>query len=236
MNNHNILKISLIATAFMIISATSYAAWNIFTDIDSINLGTFETITRPKAQIEAELSLAGEEPLSEQSETSESEIDASGWKVYRNKEYGLEVRYPEEWIQVSLDDRKQVLSSFEYYDDNNAKIASVALVVSFSNSTIDEFIEYKKEVNKSLQRKYDIDIVEINGTMAIREIYPVILGLREVNLHYLFPEKNIEIDINGNYITGYMGYDNLYQEFPIDILNRMYRDIIGIQNSIKFSF
>ena len=38
--------------------------------------------------------------------TRTEEIDTSDWKTYRNKEYGFEFKYPEEWIYYNLTKEK----------------------------------------------------------------------------------------------------------------------------------
>ena len=40
--------------------------------------------------------------------TSTAEIDTSGWKTYRNEEYGFEFKYPEDWTIINNDFRKNI--------------------------------------------------------------------------------------------------------------------------------
>ena len=56
--------------------------------------------------------------------TRTEEIDTSDWKTYRNKEYGFEFKYPEEWIYYNLTKEKDN-GELEYiYDPKKINEAS----------------------------------------------------------------------------------------------------------------
>ncbi|MFH1648470.1 MAG: PsbP-related protein [Patescibacteria group bacterium] len=84
MTKQNFLKIFIIFFGAVMISATGYTAWKINKDIERVTLET-SSPNRVESQ--------NKEP-----ETIESEVNTSDWKVYKNEEYGFEVRYPKDWV------------------------------------------------------------------------------------------------------------------------------------------
>lgn len=73
MNKTKLFKLSLIILTVLIVSTIGYAAWRVNKDIEEITIQTYEYVIR------------------------KAEIDTSDWEIYRNEEYGFEVKYPKGW-------------------------------------------------------------------------------------------------------------------------------------------
>lgn len=99
MTKIQIVKLSLITAAVLIISGTAYGSWKITNDIDQITTETSKLSIPSKPSSNTAVS-APEESL----ETLEPE-NPSNWKTYRNEEYGFEVIMPNYWPEFNVRER-----------------------------------------------------------------------------------------------------------------------------------
>jgi len=129
-----------------------------------------------------------------------NEIDTSNWKVYRNEEYGFEIKYPEEW-RVDLYNNK----IFIYHRGwrKNLPEGGGSISIEISNISLQDFInKYNSSdvVNKvSLSKIIKKENYILNGEKAVKLTGTTSLG---VNTNYIFIFKN-----NKSYIISFHDFD-----------------------------
>ena len=108
-----------------------------------------------------------------------NEIDTGNWKVYRNEEYGFEIKYPENWAEKQSHwlQSGEMLPYVMFFDLNNQSY----LIIEISNH------KYKDNINK-----LDVNLLDNIYIDGIKTY----LAYREVNLNNIYYKYYLKISNN----------------------------------------
>lgn len=112
-----------------------------------------------------------------QTQNEKIDIDTTNWKTYRNKEYGFEVKYPEEWEYDEIDgitfsDKEKCIK--DYPDEYWCKERITFLGYEINNGAGNKFegdIVYMPNIEGKVYRK-----IEKSNNKIINEKYTFITG------------------------------------------------------------
>lgn len=137
----------------------------------------------------------------------ESEVDTSGWKVYRNEEYGFEFKYPLEWM-LGETYGQRIVSIEENPGWGGASAGIFIFLIKVES--VDEVFENAKEektikdkISPEVPRGYprygDPEIVYVDGIKAVKRYYKT-YEIVPSGIEYIIPEKGLDIfltDVSG---------------------------------------
>lgn len=93
--------------------------------------------------------------------------ETADWKVYRNEEYGFEMKYPEKLIIVDKSTENILLLNFYEKTENGPLLASVYVRKGKRQWSLEE----KEIINKNIRETIDTEIINFNGNPALKTIF-----------------------------------------------------------------
>lgn len=130
--------------------------------------------------------------------------EVEGWQTYRNDEYGFELEYPRDWVQVSSDPRENELFSVgfrrEALNPSSEVYADVHLTVNTQTQPLDWPI---KDYYVGEWRITDGEEIYVDGKKAYYHTFePGPLPTESVFFGYngyLFHVRALSFDVDGNF-------------------------------------
>ena len=94
-----------------------------------------------------------------------SDIDTSNWKIYKNEEFGFEIKYPKDWYVVEELDRERVVISS---DIKNPFYAPIVIAIRSNEKRLSIKEWFQKSYPKNDISKLEIQKVKFNGIDGMR--------------------------------------------------------------------